>query len=221
MLFFPFCYSFHVYLYANNKLYQYFFFLNIIPKIFPTSYFVHFGHVWPLPSKTIMPTCGKFDVYLHAKNELSSFLRYYKDIENLLLLVLWECLIMPINSDSINLQQTLKPEVFICNQKMDSLLFWHIAKILKTCYFECFENAWSCPSIMIVSPCRKLWYSVLKSTCRELWRLSACKKWTSSLTYFLKYCKDIANLLFYEFWERLSIPIKNNSKVRTKRYGGL
>ena len=161
--------------------------------------------------------------------------------------------------------------MFICMQKMNSLLFWDIVKILKTCYFEYFENAWSWLSIAIASTCSKLWnpkclsatkkwtlffltyckdienlllwvlwkclimsinndsitlqetliLKVLKSTCRELWCLSACKKWTSSLTYFLKYCKDIANLLFYEFWERLSIPIKNNSKVRTKRYGGL
>ena len=28
---------------------------------------------------------------------------------------------------------------------------------MQTCYFEHFENAWSCPSIMIVSPCRNLW----------------------------------------------------------------
>ena len=49
---------------------------------------------------------------------------------------------------------------------------------------------------------------VLKSTCRKLWCLSACKKSTSSLTYFLRYCKDITNLLFWEFWECLTIPIK-------------
>ena len=49
---------------------------------------------------------------------------------------------------------------------------------------------------------------VLKSTCRKLWCLSACKKSTSSLTSFLRYCKDIANLLFWELWECLTIPIK-------------
>ena len=41
-----------------------------IAKILPTSYFGHFAHVWPLPSKMKMPTCRIFDVYLHAKNEL-------------------------------------------------------------------------------------------------------------------------------------------------------
>ena len=49
---------------------------------------------------------------------------------------------------------------------------------------------------------------VLKSTCRKLWCLSACKKSTSSLTSFLRYCKDIANLLFWELWEYLTISIK-------------
>ena len=51
---------------------------------------------------------------------------------------------------------------------------------------------------------------VLKSTCRKLWCLSICKKSTSSLTYFMKYCKQIANLLFYEFGEWLFFAIKNH-----------
>ena len=38
--------------------------------------------------------------------------------------------------------------------------------------------------------------------------LCTCKKSTSSLTSFLKYCKDIENLLFWELWECLIIPIK-------------
>ena len=39
---------------------------------------------------------------------------------------------------------------------------------------------------------------VLKSTYRKLWSLSACKKSTSSLASFLRYCKDIVNLLLWE-----------------------
>ena len=35
--------------------------------------------------------------------------------------------------------------------------FWDIVKILKTYYFEYFENAWSYPAVMLVSPCRHLW----------------------------------------------------------------
>ena len=88
---------------------------------------------------------------------LTSFLRYCKDIANLLLRELWECLIF--NNDSITLHETLMLEV-------------------------------------------------LKSTCRKLWCLSASKKSTSSLTSFLRYYKDIANLQFWELWGCLVIPIK-------------
>ena len=115
---------------------------------------------------------------------------------------------------------------------------------MQTCYIEYFENAWSCLSIMIVSPCRKLWFpkswnQLLMFICMQKinfifnfvkldivvktlqtfyfgnfgndWASqsktivmisrkpscsSACKKSTSSLTSFSKYCKEIANLLF-------------------------
>ena len=46
--------------------------------------------------------------------------------------------------------------MFICMQKMNSFpnfFFWDIVKILQTYYFEYFENAWSYPAVMIVSPC--------------------------------------------------------------------
>ena len=49
---------------------------------------------------------------------------------------------------------------------------------------------------------------VLKSTCRKLWCLSACKK-PSSPTSFLRNCKDRANLIFWKLWESLIIPINN------------
>ena len=52
---------------------------------------------------------------------------------------------------------------------------------------------------------------VLKLTCGKFWYLSACKKLSSSLISFLIYCKDIANLLFWELWEWLIISIKNHS----------
>ena len=68
----------------------------------------------------------------------------------------------------------------------------------------------SCPSIMTVSPCRKLYVQSLEINLQKTC-LSACKKSTSSLTSFMRYCKDIANLLFCEFWECLIIPIKNYS----------
>ena len=52
--------------------------------------------------------------------------------------------------------------MFISKEKISSIpnfFFQDIVKILQTCYTEYFENPWSCPSIMIVSPCRKLWCS--------------------------------------------------------------
>ena len=81
-------------------------FFLIIAKILPTSYFGYFRHLWPLLSKRIITTCRKFDVYQHAKNDLHScllFSRYCKDIANLLLWIIWECWIMPINNNNINL----------------------------------------------------------------------------------------------------------------------
>ena len=102
----------------------------------------------------IMPTCRNFDI-----QHPTSFLRYCKNITKLLLWVLWECLLMPINNDSITLSETLMQKV-------------------------------------------------LKLTCRKFWCLSASKKSSSSLNSFLRYCKDIANLLFWELWECLTIPIK-------------
>ena len=124
---------------------------------------------------------------------LTPFLRYCKNIANLLLWVLWECLIMPINIDRITLQETLVSKVlkstlmFICMQKSTSslisclryckdipnLLFWELWK-----YF-------TIPIKTIVLTCRK-------PSCS-----SACKKSTSSLTSFARHCKEIANLLFW------------------------
>ena len=40
--------------------------------------------------------------------------------------------------------------------------------------------------------------------CSKLSYFSACKKSTSSLTFFLRYCKEIANLLFCVIWACLA-----------------
>ena len=113
-------------------------------------------HLW----KLCLSACKKW------LPSLTSFLRYCKDIAHLLLWVFWECLIMPINYDSIALQETLIPKL-------------------------------------------------LKSTCRKLWCLSACKENEnendSLLSSFLTYCKGIANLLFWELPECLTTLIKNHS----------
>ena len=89
---------------------------------------------------------------------LTSFLRYCKRITILLLWVLWEYLIMPINNNNTTLQEAL------------------MTKMLKSTYWK-------------------------------LWCSSACKKSTLSLASFLRYCKDIANLLLWEPWQCLNIPI--------------
>ena len=59
---------------------------------------------------------------------------------------------------------------------------------------------------------------VLKSSSRNLWWKSEYKKSTSFLTSFLRYCKDIANLLFSELWECLTIPIKIKVSIYQKPY---
>ena len=56
--------------------------------------------------------------------------------------------------------QLVETLMFICMQKMNSLpnlYFWDIVKILQTYYFDYFENDWSYPAVMIVSPCKHLW----------------------------------------------------------------
>ena len=73
-----------------------------------------------------------------------------------------------------------------------SHFFWDIAKTLQSCYFGKFGNTWPSPSKIILSIFRKLSW------------LSACKNSPSSLTSFLRYCKEIANLLFYVLWACLA-----------------
>ena len=63
----------------------------------------------------------------------------------------------------------------------------------KTCYFGYFGNAW---------PCRARF---IGSTCRKVWSLSACKKSTSSLPSFWRYCKNVTNLLFWVLWAYLAM----------------
>ena len=104
------------------------------------TYFL-FWVLWPLLSKRIMPTCRTFDDKVH------SWLLFWDIVKILQTFywVLWEWLIVPINDDSIALEETLMPKV-------------------------------------------------LKSTCSQLWCLSAYQKLTSSLTFFFgeilqRHCK--------------------------------
>ena len=78
------------------------------------------------------------------------------------------------------------------NQLHHLLLFWDIAKILHSCYFEYFRHAWLHESDMIVPT---FWI---------FWSLSLQKS-TFSLTSFSRYCKDFGNLLFQVLWARRAI----------------
>ena len=90
---------------------------------------------------------------------ITSFLRYWKDIANCLLLwEFWECLIIPISNDSITLQETLMPKVlkqlagntvvylYGKNQLHLTSFLKFVKTLLLSCYFRNFENDWAFPS---------------------------------------------------------------------------
>ena len=70
-------------------------------------------------------------------------------------------------------------------------------KILQTCYFGYFGHDQPCPPKLIIL------------TCRKVWCLSACQKSTLSPPSFLRYCNDIANLLFWVLRACLAMATKN------------
>ena len=77
-------------------------------------------------------------------------------------------------SDNINLQKTF---AFICRKKINftAMLFWRYCKDNADFLLWYFEHTWLHTPKMIVS------------TCRRLRCLSACQKYTSSFTSFLRY----------------------------------
>ena len=86
------------------------------------------------------------------------------------------------------------------NQLYTSPLSWNIEKIMQFCYFGYIgHNAWLWPLKMKVLDFRKLWcvYSYKKSNL--------------SLTSFLKFCKDTANLWFQALLDWLAMHNINNS----------
>ena len=104
---------------------------------------------------------------------LTFYLRYCKDIANLLLWVIWECLIMPINNDNINL---------VGNVDAQSVEMCVILGILGMPDHT--------PKMIIA-----IW--------RNLWRLSVGKGSSSFFTFSLRYYKDTVNLLFWVLWAYL------------------
>ena len=78
----------------------------------------------------------------------------------------------------------------------NSVLLWDIVKTLRTCYFKYFRYAWSHPSKIIVSIYRKVSCS------------STPKYQLHPSLFFLRYCRDFANLLFWVIWAGLVILTK-------------
>ena len=123
-------------------------------------------------------------------------MRCCKVIANLLLWVIWECLIMSINNDNINLVGNFDAQSVEINLQK-TLMFIYMQKInfifnLFLRYFKDIANLlfwklWECLTIPI---------KIILSICSKLSCLSVCKKSTLSLNSFLGYCKEITNLLF-------------------------
>ena len=90
--------------------------------------------------------------------------------------------------------------------ELHPLTFWDIVKILQTCYFEYFRNAWSSSSIMIVLPCQYFAQSI-EINLQETFMFIYMEKINFLSNFFLRYCEDIANLLFWELWECLTQPL--------------
>ena len=152
-----------------------------------------------LHQKSYYQFVGNFRAYLHAKINFIThfFLTILQKTANLLCLT-WSCLATHTQNDSTNLK---KPLMFICKKKnqLHSLSFpWDIAKILQTCYFGYFDDAW------LHTP------KVLLSTCKELSRLSTSKK-SSSSHVFLEILQGYTNL----FWVLLACLPMIASTCRT------
>ena len=118
--------------------------------------------------------------HMHQKSTLflPAFLRYYKDFANLFW-VLWGLLTwLDLIASTCGSVSCLSA----CNYP--SPLSWDIEKILQILYFGCFKHAW-------------LWPPKAISVCRKIWCLTSRKKSNNlSLTSFLRYCYDIATLIF-------------------------
>ena len=110
------------------------------------------------------------------------FLRFCKDIANLLFWKLWECFTICIKNYSIDM---LKTFMLICMQK-NQLHHSLLSKILQ-------RNS----RLVILANLIMLGHThkIIVSMWRNLLYLSKGKKLTPSFMFSLRYCKDIENLL--------------------------
>ena len=136
------------------------------------------------------------------------------------------------------MEETFDVHLQAKNQLHPSRFPWDIAKILQICYFGYFEHVWQHTTKVIQSTHRKFlclsagrkstsspafsgdvtkickllaWLRMPKMipTCRKLRCLSACQKYTSSITSFLRYY----NLKNPAIWLTNSI-LAHNSRIR-------
>ena len=123
----------------------------------------------------------------HKSSCNNFFLIYCINITNLLFWVFWTCLTTSIKKDVNlwklwNLSACKKWTPFLTSflrycKDITNLLLW----VIWECLIMPVNNDGKTLQKMLMS-------KVFRSTCRKLWYLSACKKSTSSLTSFLKYC---------------------------------
>ena len=171
------------------------------------------------PILSTLDMSGNFHQKQWCQIVIPIFLRYYKDIAHLLLWVLWECLIIIINNDSITFKKTLILKVlkstcihlYTKYQLHLELLFWDIVKILQTCYFEYFENDWSCQSIMIVSLYRKFWSPKCWNQLAGNFDVYLYTKHHFPLYLLFEILWRHCKLALLELWECLTMPIKNHN----------
>ena len=129
-----------------------------------------------------------FCITIEHKNSCNTFfLIYFKNITTFLYWALWKCLATSIKNDNASLKFFF------------FFFFWDTVKVLQTCYFKYFDNAWPCPSILIVSPCRKLWWEKCWNQLLGKFDVDLYAKNQLCHSFFFRYCKEIAKGAFSHY----------------------
>ena len=131
------------------------------------------------------------------------------DFANLLFCIIWACLPILTKINSINLQESL---TFVCMQKINLIpyFFFEILQRLQNNIPSFFEILQKLAILGILS--MPGWpVKMILSAYRKLRCMSSYKNSSISLTSFLKYYKDIANLLFWILWGYVVTPTKRDS----------
>ena len=127
----------------------------------------------------------------------TSFLRCHKEIANLPEYFVWAYLAKPIRNNIINLLTTF---MFISMQNINFITQFSLEILQRYCILDILSTlGMPLPHTL----------KMIVSTYRQL-RCSMHKKSTSSLTFFLRYYKDFANMLFLVIWAGLVMPTNTN-----------